>query len=229
MNKFNIILVAGISALALGSAAAQAQDFNGGFVGAFGGGALGEVQFPETGSPVPFSIDPEGYMLGVDAGFNFSLGNGLVLGVIGDIGRADISDDLGYIGSSISSTIDWVGSVRARAGFDAGNFMPYLTAGLAVAHNTLEFSSTPIEPGPDPVGPTTYSDDQTHVGWTLGAGVEFAATEQLSIDVAYRYNNYGDASYTVPFGGTSPDPEADTTADFGLTSHQLTVGLHYGF
>ena len=87
--------------------------------------------------------------------------------------------------------------------------MPYLTGGLAFAHNTVE---TDV--------PADASDDQTHVGWTVGAGVEFAATENLSIDVLYRYSDYGDATYDLGVG-----PEGD----IGLTSHALTVGLNFGF
>lgn len=240
MTSLKFFLVAGISAVAFSSAAAAqdlvlsdtsaygASNFDGGFVGVFGGGALTDLEFPILGESIPFALDPEGWLLGVDAGFNFSLGNGLVLGIVGDIAYADITDGF-TLGTGINSTIDWVGSIRARAGFDAGNFMPYLTAGLAAAHNTIELTSPGDLEDPES-GPTSFSDDATHVGWTLGAGVEFAATESLSIDVGYRYNNYGDGTYTSPFGG-SGDPEAPATTDvdFGLTSHQLTVGLHYGF
>lgn len=225
-----LFLAAGISAIAFASAA-QANDliindaplsagvvqgnWDGGFVGVFGGGAIADLEFPTEMSTFPFSFAPEGWMLGVDAGFNFSLGNGLVLGVVGDIAWAEIEDGFGLGGTGISSNIDWLGSLRARIGYDAGNFMPYLTGGLAAAHHTLEFTGE----GGD--GPESISEDNTHLGWTLGAGVEFAVADNLSIDASYRYNDYGDATYTGPgdgFGG-----------DLGLTSHQLTVGLHYGF
>ncbi|MGN6486267.1 MAG: outer membrane protein [Devosia sp.] len=224
-----LLLAAGLSVALM--SAAQASDliiadapvagvvqgnWDGGFVGVFGGGALADLEFPSI-EPVPFSLEPEGWMLGVDAGFNFALGSGLVLGVVGDIAWADIEDGFGLGPSGISSTIDWVGSLRARVGYDAGNYMPYLTAGLAAAHHTLEFTGV----GGGEGGPEPFSADATHLGWTIGAGVEFAVADNLSIDAAYRYNNYGTASYAGPdetFGG-----------DFGLTSHQLTVGLHYGF
>ena len=32
-----------------------------------------------------------GWLVGVDAGFNFTVGSGLVLGIVGDIAWADIS------------------------------------------------------------------------------------------------------------------------------------------
>ena len=56
-------------------------------------------------------------------------------------------------------------------------------------------------------------------GWTVGAGVEFAATEDLSVDLQYRYSDYGDADYTFGI----------FTNSLGLTSHQVTVGLNWGF
>jgi len=228
----SLLLAAGISAVAFVSAA-QASDliiddarvmpgvvqgnFDGAFVGVFGGGALTDLEFPVFGdelSLIAGGIAPDGWLLGVDAGFNFAVGNGLVLGVVGDIAWANVTDGVGFPGEfGFDSTIDWLGSLRARAGYDAGNFMPYLTAGLAFAHNTVE------APGED-VG-ESFSDDQTHLGWTIGAGVEFAVADNLSIDANYRYSDYGDASYALPGDGGS--------ADLGLTSHQLTVGLHYGF
>lgn len=238
MKSVFTFLAAGVSAVALASAAQAADAFmpaapivsdvvttgnwDGPFIGVFGGGTLGSIDIPVTG--IPFSINPEGWTLGVDAGFNFALGNGLVLGLVGDLAWADISDDLGVGGASgsFNSTIDWTGSVRARIGWDAGNYMPYLTAGLAAAHNTIEGTSVDLTDPLDPVT-TTYSDDQTHVGWTIGAGVEFAVAESLSIDVGYRYTDYGTATYTTPGGLTG------VGGDLGLTSHQLTVGLHYGF
>ena len=62
-------------------------------------------------------------------------------------------------------------------------------------------------------------DDATHVGWTAGAGVEFAATENLSVDLAYRYSDYGNAEYTNSSG----------TGELHLKAHQVTVGLNWGF
>lgn len=233
-----LLLAAGLSVVALMSAA-QASDliiadapvvgvvqgnWDGGFVGVFGGGALADLEFPVFAGPesLLFSVSPEGWQLGVDAGFNFSLGRGLVLGVVGDLAWADITDGIGGFGpmGSFSSTVDWLGSLRARVGYDAGNYMPYLTAGLAAAHNTIAISGG-LEGPEAPI--ETLSNDQVHIGWTIGAGVEFAVADNLSIDASYRYNDYGTADYAFPLA-----PEAGELG-LGLTSHQLTVGLHYGF
>lgn len=222
MNKLVLLLAAGASALAISSASAadliidtpveagvvQASgNWDGAFIGVFGGYAWGELGVDDAppGLLVP---EPAGWLLGVNAGANFTLENGIVLGVVGDIAWADITDTLSQFGSSITSTTDWQGSLRGRIGFDGGAFLPYLTAGLAVAHNNVES-----------VGLGAGEDDATHVGWTAGAGVEFAATENLSVDLAYRYSDYGNAEYTNSSG----------TGELHLKAHQVTVGLNWGF
>jgi outer membrane immunogenic protein len=224
MNKLVLLLAAGVSALAISSASAadliidtpveagvvQASgNWDGAFVGVFGGYAWGELSIDDAPPGVPFP-EPAGWLLGVNAGANFTLDNGIVLGVVGDIAWADITGTLTepLLASSITTTIDWQGSLRGRIGFDGGAFLPYLTAGLAVAHNNVEF-----------VGLGAGEDDATHVGWTAGAGVEFAATENLSVDLAYRYSDYGNAEYTNSSG----------TGELHLKAHQVTVGLNWGF
>lgn len=225
MNKLVLLLAAGVSALAISSASAadliidtpveagvvQASgNWDGAFIGVFGGYAWGELG-SDIAPPDALFPEPAGWLLGVNAGVNFTLDGGIVLGVVGDIAWADITDTLTQpLAGSASSTIDWQGSLRGRIGFDGGAFLPYLTAGLAVAHNNLDF--TPL------VG-VGFGDDATHVGWTVGAGVEFAATKDLSVDLAYRYSDYGDADYTL---GVATNP-------LNITAHQVTVGLNWGF
>jgi outer membrane immunogenic protein len=226
MNKLVLLLAAGVSALAISSASAAdliidtpveagvveaSGNWDGAFVGVFGGYAWGAYNVDGDAAPDWFP-EPAGWQLGVNGGVNFTLDNGIVLGVVGDIAWADVTDTVTQLGlGSASATIDWMGSLRGRIGFDGGAFLPYLTAGLAVAHSSIEF--TPL------IGPG-FADDATHVGWTVGAGVEFAATENLSVDLAYRYSDYGDADYTL---GAAPP------SSLGLTAHQVTVGLNWGF
>jgi len=57
-----------------------------------------------------------------------------------------------------------------------------------------------------------------HFGWTAGGGVEVAATENLSVDLQYRYSDYGSATY-----------ELVTDTDLSLTTHALTAGVNFKF
>jgi len=153
--------------------------------------------------------DLSGWLAGVTIGANYTVGNGIVAGIVADlawngIAAEEYSNDADY---ESSFDIDWTGSLRGRVGFDAGDFLPYLTAGLAVAGAT------------NTVDGDTYSDTQIHVGWTVGAGVEFAIADDLSLDLLYRYSDYGAKGYYT-FYGDMP---------FDVTAHTVQAGLNFKF
>jgi len=205
MNRFVIALLSGVAGLALVSGAQAADliidepaagvvevaggNWDGLFVGAFVGGLGGT--FETDGAPVDWDVS--GWLAGVNLGANFTVADGIVLGVVGDIAwtNAENQDNAPF-------SVDWTGSLRGRLGFDGGAFLPYLTAGLAVAGGDINGTS------------------ETHVGWTAGAGVEFAVAENISVDLLYRYSDYGNVEY---FPG----------AEYGLTAHAVTVGLNFKF
>ena len=81
-----------------------------------------------------------------------------------------------------------------------------MTGGLAFANNTLT----------DNTG--VFEDTQTHIGWTLGAGVEFAVAENVSLDLQYRYSDFGSKTYDLA-----------VPTDYSLTSHAVTAGLNIRF
>lgn len=186
--------------------------WDGAYVGVFAGAGWGFADH-NSGSPPNFpngyDIDLSGWLLGVQAGANFTVGNGLVAGVVADAAWSNVEGSLvtGGAPGTITQTIDWMGTLRGKLGFDGGAFMPYLTGGLAVAGATRESSGTGI------------SDSQTHVGWTVGAGVDFAVSEDVSINLEYLYADLGEKVYDT--GGIDP------TID--LTTHQVRVGLNWNF
>ena len=163
------------------------SDWEGPFVGVFGGYASGELT-SDIGEVDGIGLS--GWMLGVTAGANFALTEGVIIGVVGDIAWNDIgADDFDY-------TSGYNGSLRGRLGFDGGAFMPYLTAGLAFAGGE-------------------YDDiNNTHLGWTVGAGLEVAVAQDLSLDLQYRYTDYAAEDYVF---------------EAGATSHAVTIGLNWGF
>ena len=151
----------------------------------------------------------DGAMLGVTGGLDVTLENGVVVGLVGDLAWSDLHGRVDGIDSDIYR-INWVGSARGRIGYDAGAFLPYLTGGVAIADG--ETSS---------LDQTVYQS-ALYVGWTVGAGVEYAVSDQLSVDLLYRYSNYGDETFewTVPFSGVS---------SVGYDTHQVTAGLNWSF
>src|SRR5690606_34644172 len=118
-------------------------------------------------------LDAAGWLIGAALGANFTVTEGFVAGAVGDVAWTGIN---GYdAASDLDYSVNWEASLRGRAGFDAGAFMPYLTAGLAVAGTTGDIGGS--------------DSSHMHFGWTAGAGVEVAVTDQISVDLLYRYSD----------------------------------------
>lgn len=187
-------------------------NWDGAFIGGFIGAGWGLADHEPAGGGVGNDVDLSGWLAGVDIGFNATVADGIVLGVVGDVAWANLSgtNENPPVGGfdEVSQDIDWMASLRGRIGFDGGAFLPYLTGGLAIAHSNRETVGFASE------------FDNTHVGWTVGAGVEFAVSEELSIDLLYRYSDYGSKVY---------NPSPATIPEVSLTTHTITAGLHWNF
>ena len=198
MRKFSLALLAGTALLTTQAFAADliidtpvepgvvtvSGDWEGAYIGVFGGYAAGELTDDAT-------LDIDGWLVGFAAGYDVYLADSIVGGLVADIAWNDINSDPAAFSS------DWNGSLRARLGYDAGAFLPYVTGGLAG------------------ISGDAFGDSNVHWGWTVGAGVEVAVSEELSLDLQYRYTDYATADYAG--------------SDIGATTQAVTVGLNWRF
>jgi outer membrane immunogenic protein len=121
----------------------------------------------------------------------------------------------GGVVANAFSELNYFGTARARIGYAADRVLWYATGG--VAWGTNEVGASLAAPGLFLAG--TASD--THVGWTVGAGVEWALVDNWTAKVEYLYLDLGNASYLggPAAGGFNVD----------LTAHTVKVGLNYRF
>jgi len=178
--------------------AAPVFSWNGAYLGGQVGYGWGKSRFGDDFGSL--NLKPDGFLGGLYAGYNFDLGNSVVLGVDGDITYNNLKDsyseDLGDLASaSIESKLRWSGAVRARAGYAVDRFLPYIAGGVAFGSvkNTLSAS--------DGDEFASVSQTKTHTGWTLGAGVDYAATDNVIVRLEYRYTDYGHKDYNFGEGG----------------------------
>ncbi|MFL5184480.1 MAG: outer membrane protein [Microvirga sp.] len=133
-----------------------------------------------------FGDSGDGFLAGVHAGYNVQLGS-FVVGVEGDVEGVfgDDNDDVVIIGPGgavftnygfAGNALDWQGSIRARAGFAFDRALIYATGGFAFAGVSDGFG--------------ILGNDDTLSGWTLGAGIEYAFTNNLTTRLEYRYTSY---------------------------------------
>ena len=202
-----------LALLAASAGAAQAQDWSGFYFGAHAGGssATGVSEGSLTGGRMPNfgdgdEIDMSGMVGGAFAGINM-MTDTMLLGIEGDIGIGSVEGSFHYLDTeSITSTIDWNAHMRGRVGVAADSALFYLAGGLAVASNTVSVDT-----------PDDDVDSAMHFGWTIGAGVEFAITENIVARAEYLYDDYGSADYTLFGSNWSQD----------INAHTVRVGLSY--
>lgn len=190
------------------AAPAGYYDWTGFYVGAQVGYAFADSDF---------GGDADGFVGGVHAGYNYQINN-WVVGVEADVEYSDASASgavvlpapAGLTAFGIDN--EWNGSVRARLGYAFDRVLVYATGGVAFGGFDVRATN----------GLISSSDSATHVGWTVGAGVEYAITQNVTARAEYRYTDLGDKNYTfaAPVGTVNFD-----AADI----HTVRVGVSYKF
>ncbi len=122
-----------------------------------------------------------GFVGGGQIGANWQL-DALVLGVEGDFQGTTQSKTqtfaCGGCGLSEEAKIPWFATLRARAGAAADRVLFYGTAGVAFLDASDKLTN--------PQG-TLVSSSDTKTGWTAGAGVEVAFTENWTARIEYLF------------------------------------------
>lgn len=201
MKKFLMGSIAALS-IAISASSGQAADLMdapvdcgwcGLYVGGHFGGVWADVDH-DAGPGFPTSYTADGFLGGALIGFNHQFGD-IVLGLEADISLGDLSGSaVNGPANPTTDDLNVAGSLRARVGFVmSAQMLLFITGGIAIAD--AGFSD------PNQVGVT--SDDQTHFGGVVGAGVEWKAWQNVSIRGEYLYTSYGSEIY-----GIGPTPES---------------------
>ena len=132
-------------------------------------------------------------MLGAEADLNYSSING----------TAEAGP-----GNTFGTDIKWFGSVNAKAGYAMDRLLVYGIGGIAFGG--IETSQT--------VG-SAFSSTRTNVGWTVGAGIDYALTDKFVVGAQYRYYDFGSEHYDTP------DPFVDRDQNVKLN----TVGINLSY
>jgi outer membrane immunogenic protein len=212
------------AALALSSFAASAADYRptpyaspyapyfswtGFYVGANGGFGWGNSRwdFP-GGTTEDFRVS--GRSVGLTAGYNHQFG-AVVVGVEGDLNWTDIrGNTIANCGATCFTDNTWLTTVRGRVGYAADRLLPYLTAGAAIGNVKGHLGILPEQ-----------SDQR--VGWTVGAGAEFAFFGNWSAKAEFLYVNLDNFTCGAASCG-APSP-TQVKFDAGI----LRAGVNYRF
>ena len=179
-----------------------------------------------SGVPLaPYSYGVNGPFAGNLIGANYQL-NWLVAGIESDWQRSNLSGDnqqqaaLGTTGAfpdgpfTLSATIKNYESVRGRLGVAFDRFLVYGTGGLAWGDPSASYALLGSAP--------FVSNGGSANGWTAGAGVDYALTNNVFGRIEYRYTNLGISSFV-----NVPTNSADTEKRMPISD--VRVGVAYKF
>jgi outer membrane immunogenic protein len=163
---------------------------------------------------VPFSVsstDGNGFMGGGQAGFNYQVGQ-FVFGVEGDMSGSTLKGATNVLGASFNTNVDWTATLTGRAGIAFDRWLVYGKGGAAWAHDRYSTNFYTF--------PGTVELTDTRIGWTAGAGIEYAFAPQWSAKVEYNYMDFGTKSVSFTPG---------TSTDIDQQVHAVKLGVNYKF
>jgi outer membrane immunogenic protein len=181
-------------------------DWSGFYVGVNGGWAWSRSEY-DFGGAGSTSFNGDGWLAGGTLGANYQVGR-TVFGIEGDLAWADIHGSAGCAAGTCETTNKWLGTVRGRLGYAIDRFMPYITGGAAFGKVEADV-------------PGTGSASDTRFGWTVGAGAEYALSQNWSVKGEYLYVDLG----SFNCGGAC----GVTPNDVSFKSHVLRAGVNYRF
>jgi outer membrane immunogenic protein len=138
------------------------------------------------------TLDTTGVIGGGLAGYNFLVGN-LLIGGEGDFSFSNADDRDPSVGGpgQLAGELKETASIRIRIGWTFDDFMAYATGGGGFADFV------------QPAG-RFGSPEESHFGWTAGAGAEWAAIKGRNVSMLvrgeYLYGDYGDQTYDYSAG-----------------------------
>ena len=185
-----------------------------------------------------------GFIGGGQAGYNWQTG-AFVLGVETDFDGTTLGKTFNFTSLPFAATtalpgdiltvnakanLDWLGTTRARLGYVAtpdNRLLIYATGGVAYGGGSSSF--TAFDSFNDLL--FTGSPSSSRVGWTIGGGVEYAITNNVTIKGEYLYYNLGSTTFTsVPTGAfATAFPGIVATNKYTFDGSIVRAGVNYKF
>lgn len=207
--------IAGAADLAAAPLTPPTYDWTGVYLGAqIGGGWYGDKPGSDPGY-VP--VRTHGVLGGLYGGYNWQApGTPLVLGLDADFTLNGVNGR-GHSANGNSGTIDWkwTGAVRGRVGYALDRFLPYVAGGLGFGRFETAYAW--------PSG-SKIEGEATVTGWTIGAGIDYAITDNLIARLDYRYTDFGKNKVNLNYLGSYYD-----SSEVESNMHDVRVGVSYKF
>ena len=182
------------------------------------------------------SVDVNGYMLGGQIGCDYQFAPTWVVGIEGAATGGNISKTTNFFvpfvpalagpdTASFRSTTDFLASITGRIGYAWDRWLVYGKGGVAFVGDRYHAE--------DVSGVYFFDATENRIGWTAGAGVEWAFTPEWSVKLEYDYYGFGTKSLsftdTTILGGPAPGPPPPFIAPANINQNIQVVLLGVNF
>jgi len=213
-------LLSSVPALAADPGSPRSGFYVGAHVGYMFGAAnatLGDpIGVQSAGGVTPYGT----WFGGVQAGYEHFFNSRLMLGLELDMSfpdTADLSQWMSYRATSTGTAneqLEYLASLRARAGYAMGPWTPFVTGGIAWA--STRFSRTDLTTGNEDANPSNV-----RLGYAVGGGIDYRLDRRWSTRLEYLYTNLGLSGWLFASAPARYDSQYDL--------HRFRIGLNYKF
>jgi outer membrane immunogenic protein len=198
--------------------------------------------------PTSHSLNSDGWLGGVHAGYNWQVSNWL-FGVEGDVMGSNLNASNArttfdtFTGASrpngtmlVSSSNNWLASIRGRLGLVAApQWMLYVTGGAAWTDRSTTATWMPLAGALAPApSASSVSFDGTKTGFVVGAGAEWMVAPHWIVRGEYLYYQFSGGSASLPFIVPSNGCTPIGTCGWNVSTSNLQIntvraGVSYKF
>jgi outer membrane immunogenic protein len=168
------------------------------------------------------NISAAGVIGGAQFGVNYQFAS-VVVGVEASFTGSDITGSstspisnsaLGADHERFTSNPQWLAAATGRLGYAFNTVLLYVKGGGAYMH--VNYTQDQLISG---VTAATQNISDNRSGYTVGAGIEYGMTENLSAKLEYDFYDFGSTNYAF----------VQTPVSVSSQLHAITVGLNYRF
>ena len=142
------------------------------------------------------SGSPKGFIGGAHVGYNYQFPGGALLhgvsfvaGIEGDVDGSNYKTNYALGGFNNYAYQPVQGSVRGRLGVAVDRALFYATGGVAIGDIHNSYVNT--------FNGAVDSLSRTKVGYTVGGGIEYSVTNNISLRAEYRFTDFGHVTDTL--------------------------------
>ncbi len=205
------------------------------YAGAQAGGGWGKKELTDTVGIFSditkyssTSVDVTGYMVGGQFGCDYQFAPTWVVGIEGAATGGNISKTTNFAvpgdTASFRSTTDFLASITGRLGYAFDRWLVYGKGGVALVGDRYHAD--------DVNGNYFFDATENRIGWTAGAGIEWAFTPEWSVKLEYDYYGFGTKSLsftdtTILGPAISPTGVFTAPANISQTIQLVTLGVNF--